>query len=283
MTALLALGFAYLGLLVLLKLNEDRMVFPVDPSGGGLAAPVAGLDPVRVEVMTADSVKLVGWRMGDPSDTAARWLLMFHGNGGDISLGGRQEHYAALRQLGLHLLTFDYRGYGESEGAPSEAGIYRDADAAYAYLRDTLGVPPERVLLFGHSLGSAVAVDLASRAPARALVLEGAFTSVPEVGQRTYFFMPVRLLARNRFASAEKIGRVRMPVLFLHARRDEVIPFELGQRLFALAPEPKRFVPLEGGHGDAYDVDSAAYFGAVAELLRESGRLPDDTTRPSAP
>jgi hypothetical protein len=253
----------------MLKLSEDRLVFPVAPWGGGLAAAIDGLDPVRVEVTTTDSVRLVGWRMGDPADTAARWLLMFHGNGGDISHGGRQEHYAALRALGLNLLTFDYRGYGESSGEPSEAGIYRDADAAYAYLRDTLGVPPGRVLLFGHSLGSAVAVDLASRVPSRGLILEGALTSVPDVAQRTYFFVPVRLMARNRFDSAEKIARVAVPKLFLHATADEVIPYEFGQRLFQLAPGPKRFVPLAGGHNDAYAADSAGYFGGVAAFLRE--------------
>jgi fermentation-respiration switch protein FrsA (DUF1100 family) len=253
----------------MIKLSEDRLVFPVAPWGGGLAAPRAGLDPVRVEITTADSVRLVGWRIGDPADTTARWLLMFHGNGGDISHGGRQEHYAALRALGLNLVTFDYRGYGESDGEPSEAGIYRDADAAYAYLRDGLAVPPERLLIFGHSLGSAVAVDLASRVPSRGLILEGALTSVPDVGQRTYFFVPVRLMARNRFAAAEKIARVSVPKLFLHATADEVIPYEFGRRLFELAPGPKRFVPLAGSHNDAYAADSATYFEGVAAFLRE--------------
>jgi fermentation-respiration switch protein FrsA (DUF1100 family) len=270
MTALLAIGFTYAGLLAMLKLSEDRLVFPVAPWSGGLARPIAGLDPVRIEITTEDSVRLVGWRMGDPGASAARWLLMFHGNGGDISHGGRQEHYAALRELGLNLLTFDYRGYGESEGEPSERGVYRDADAAYAYLRDSLGVPADRILIFGHSLGSAVAVDLASRVPSAGLILEGAFTSVPDVGQRTYFFVPVRLMARNRFDAAEKIARVSAPKLFLHATADEVIPFDLGERLYELAPGPKHFVRLDGGHNDAYSADSAAYFGGVAEFL---GRL----------
>ena len=272
MTALLALGLTYAGLLAMLKLSEDRLVFPVAPWAGKLAEPLAGLDPVRVEITTADSVTLVGWRMGDTADPAGRWLLMFHGNGGDISHGGRQEHYAALRALGLNLLTFDYRGYGESGGQPTEAGVYRDANAAYAYLRDSLDVPAERVLIFGHSLGSAVAVDLASRVPSGGLILEGGFTSVPDVAQRTYFFVPVRLLARNRFAAAEKIARVNVPKLFLHATRDEIIPYDLGRRLYELAPGPKRFVDLAGGHNDAYAADSAAYFGGVADFLEELGR-----------
>ena len=140
MTALLALGFTYLGLLVLLKLSEDRLVFPVAPGAADSPRRAAGLDPVRVEV--TDGGQREAGRLAHGRSLGhqpRRWLLMFHGNGGDISHGGRQEHYAALRALGLNLLTFDYRGYGESDGAPSEAGIYRDADAAYAYLRDTLG------------------------------------------------------------------------------------------------------------------------------------------------
>jgi uncharacterized protein len=269
MTVLLAVVLTYVGLLLVLKLSEDRIVFPVAPWGGGLAAPVAGVNPARVETTTADGVRLVGWRMGDAADTTARWLLMFHGNGGDISDGGRQEHYAALRSLGLQLLTFDYRGYGESGGSPSEQGVYRDADAAYQYLRDSLRVPPDRILIFGHSLGSAVAVDLASRVDSRGLILEGAFTSIPDVGQRTYFFMPVRLIAGNRFASADKIIRIAGPKLFLHATADEVIPYDLGQRLFELAPGPKQFVSLVGGHNDAYATDSAAYFGSIARFLRQ--------------
>ena len=271
MTVLLALVLTYIGLILLLKLSEDRMVFPVAP-WGGLAAPLPGVNPVRVETTTGDGVRLVGWRMGDPADTAGHWLLMFHGNGGDISHGGRQEHYTALRSLGLNLLTFDYRGYGESGGSPTEPGVYLDADASYAFLRDFLGVPPERILIFGHSLGSAVAVDLASRVASRGLILEGAFTSIPDVGQRTYFFVPVRLMARNRFASTEKIARIAAPKLFLHATADEVIPFELGRRLFDAAPGPKQFVALAGGHNDAYAVDSATYFGSVARFLQGLGR-----------
>ena len=138
--------------------------------------------------------------------------------------------------------------------------------------RDVLGVPPRRVLIFGHSLGAAVAVDLASRVPSRGLILEGAFTSVPDVGQRTYFFVPVRLLARNRFDAAEKIGRVMVPTLFLHATRDEIIPYDLGRRLYERAPGPKEFVDLSGGHNDAYAADSAAYFGGIAGFLHNISR-----------
>jgi fermentation-respiration switch protein FrsA (DUF1100 family) len=198
----------------------------------------------------------------------ALWMLIFHGNGENISNAGRTQHYRALRALGLNLVTFDYRGYGESEGRPSEAGLYRDADAAWSFARDSLDAAPGQIVVFGHSLGSAVAVELASRVAARALIIEGSFTSLPDVGRRHYPFLPVRLLARNRFASAEKIGQVAIPKLFLHARGDEVIPLDLGSGLFGLAREPKTFVELRGTHNDAYDADSAVYFGAIARFLR---------------
>jgi len=260
---------AYGVVLVLLLALENWLVFPVDPASRRLAEPDPrlGLRPGRVSTVTRDGVRLVGWAMSGP-DAAAPWMLMFHGNAGNIASDGRPEHYDRLRALGLNLITFDYRGYGESDGAPSEAGVYRDADAGYAFLRDSLRVPADRIVIFGHSLGSAVAVGLASRVPARGLVVEGAFTSGPDAAQRIYWFLPVRLLMRSRFASADKIRAVAAPKLFLHAREDEVIPFDLGRKLFEQAHGPKRFVALGGGHNDAYLEDSASYFGAIAEFLR---------------
>jgi fermentation-respiration switch protein FrsA (DUF1100 family) len=130
-------------------------------------------------------------------------------------------------------------------------------------------------VIFGHSLGSAVAVDLAARVPAAGLILDGALTSVTDRGQELYPFMPVRWIAGSRYASIEKIGNLRLPKLFLHAERDEVIPIAHGRRLYEAAPPPKRFVALAGGHGDAFDVDSATYYGAIRTFLAElSGRTP---------
>jgi fermentation-respiration switch protein FrsA (DUF1100 family) len=253
------------GILVAL---EHKLLFPVVPWTRRLATPDPrlGLDPRRVTTRTQDGVRLVGWVMS--GDASGVWMLVLHGNAGNISTDGRPEHYQRLRALGLNLLAFDYRGYGESEGAPTEAGLYRDADAAYAYLRDSLHVPPDRIVIFGHSLGSAVAIDLASRVPARGLVVEGSFTSAPDVARRIYWFLPVRLVMRSRFDSDEKIARVPGPKLFLHARADEVIPFDLGRRLFDGAGGPKTFIELAGRHNDAYLADSAEYFGAIAAFLR---------------
>jgi fermentation-respiration switch protein FrsA (DUF1100 family) len=262
---LTAIAVAYLLLLLVLRLSESRLLYARGERR--LEPPPAWLPVERVTIPSSDSVTLVAWRIPAASVPASRWLLICHGNAGNLSNAGRPAHYAGLRALGLNLLAFDYRGYGESSGTPSEQGLYDDAHAAYRYLRDVEAVPPERIVIFGHSLGSAVAVELAAHEPAAGLVLDGALASVVGRAQEVYPFVPVRLIARSRYASIEKIRRVAMPKLFLHARDDEVIPLGHGRRLFEAATEPKTFVALEGGHGDAFDVDSAAYFGAIGEFL----------------
>jgi uncharacterized protein len=258
----------YLGVLVLLRVFESHLIyFPGNqrtllPPPAPLALPVE-----RVEIGTTDSVTLVGWVIPGSSDSTGLWLLIFNGNAGNLSESGRPIHYAGLRRLGLNLLVFDYRGYGESAGVPTEQGLYRDADAAYRYLRESRGVPATSIVIFGHSLGSAVAVDLASRVPAAGLILEGALTSVVDRGQELYPYIPVRWLAASQFASLEKMAGARVPKLFLHAAADNVIPLAHGRRLYDAAAPPKTFVELQGGHGDAFDVDSARYYGSIAEFL----------------
>jgi fermentation-respiration switch protein FrsA (DUF1100 family) len=275
MTGLLRLlvvaAVCYLLVLLALRLSEARMLY-VPGGSRTLLDPPAGLDlDVRkVTVTASDGVRLVSWAM--PVDRGSGyWLLICHGNAGNISEAGRPYHYAGLRALGLSLFAFDYRGYGESEGVPTEEGLYRDADAAYHYLRDTLGVPPERIVLFGHSLGSAVAIELASRVPAAGLIVDGALTSVVERAQELFPYAPVRWIAASRYLSIDRVGRMTLPKLFLHAREDEVIPLGHGRRLYEAAAPPKRFVELRGTHGDTFEVDSAAYFGAIGRFVAELG------------
>lgn len=258
----------YLGILVLLRLFEPYLIyFPGQQRA--LVAPPSRLElPVeRIEIPTQDGVKLIGWVIPAASDSSGLWLLIFHGNAGNLSEFDRPFHYAGLRRLGLSLLAFDYRGYGESDGAPTEQGLYRDADAVYRFLRQVRGVPADRIVVFGHSLGSAVAIDLASRQPAAGLIVEGALTSAVDRGQELYPYVPVRRIAQSRFGSLDKVAGIGIPKLFLHATRDEVIPLAHGRRLFDASQEPRTFVELDGGHADAFDVDSARYFGSIAEFL----------------
>ncbi|HYF38582.1 MAG TPA: alpha/beta hydrolase [Gemmatimonadales bacterium] len=258
----------YAALILLLRLNESRLIYFPGPGRNLLAPPSAlGLPVERVTLTTADSLELASWVIPAAVESTGFWLLICHGNAGNLSEFDRPVHYAGLRALGLNLLAFDYRGYGESQGVPSESGLYKDADAAYRYLRDGRGVAAERIIVFGHSLGSAVAVDLASRVPVGGLIVEGALTSVIDRGQELYPYIPVRWIAGTRFASIEKISQVTSPKLFLHATGDEVIPVAHGKRLYDAAPPPKTFVELQGGHGDAFDADSAKYYGAIARFL----------------
>jgi uncharacterized protein len=256
----------YLGLLLLLRLSESRLLY-FPGKQRVLLLPEAALDlPVeRLEILTEDGIKLVSWIV--QSDSEAPWLIVCNGNAGNLSEFDRPVHYAGLHRLGLNLLVFDYRGYGESGGAPTEQGLYRDAEAAYRYLRESRRIPAERIIVFGHSLGSAVAVDLVSRFPAAGLILDGAFTSAIDRGQELFPYIPVRWIAVSRFGSLQKMAGLTIPKLFLHAHADDVIPLAHGRRLFEAAPPPKTFVQLEGGHGDAFDVDSARYFGSIATFV----------------
>ena len=260
----------YLAVIGLLWFAESRLIyFPGAERSLTLPAAALQLPIERTQFTAEDGVKLVGWVMPAADSTSGFWLLVCHGNAGNLSQFDRPAHYAALRQLGFNLFAFDYRGYGESGGIPSEQGLYRDADAAYRYLREERRVPPERIIVFGHSLGSAVAIDLASRTRIAGLIVEGGLISVVQRGQELYPFIPVRWIARTRFSSIDKIPNVTAPKLFLHAVADEVIPLSHGRRLFQAAADPKTLVELAGTHSDAFAVDSAKYFGSIARFLAE--------------
>jgi uncharacterized protein len=268
--ALLVSALGYAGAAAYLMLNEQRLVF--HPAERAVPSPPAHL-ALRERTVTfsaTDGTRLSAWIVpAARADSSGMWLLICHGNYGNIGYGKRPEFMASMRDLGVNLFAFDYRGFGASEGSPEEKGLYADAMASYRYLTDSLRVPPEQIVIFGHSLGSGVAVELATQVAAAALVVEGAYTSVPDRGQEIYPALPVRLLASQRFASLDKIERVAMPKLFLHSPEDVVIPFAHGQRLFAAAKGPKRFVSVRGGHDDAFRADKAVYYGSIAQLLQE--------------
>jgi fermentation-respiration switch protein FrsA (DUF1100 family) len=264
---------AYAAVLLYFRFNEDGLVFY--PERGPLLPPPAelALDSREVTLVASDGVKLVARLIPPPAAvpaSTAGWLLYLHGNGGNVGNRGYNQAWAQFRRLGLAVLALDYRGYGDSEGRPSESGLYRDADAGYRYLTQTLQVPPARVLIYGYSLGSAVAIDLATRVPAAGLMVEGAFLSIPSLGAELYPFLPVALMAHNRFSSLDKIGQVAMPKLFIHARADEVVPFAHGQRLFAAARDPKWFQEVGGGHITAHDVDPG-FFAAIQRFVVRLG------------
>ncbi|MFV2072764.1 MAG: alpha/beta hydrolase [Thermoanaerobaculales bacterium] len=194
-------------------------------------------------------------------------LLFFHGNAGNLS--HRAELVLRLAALPAEVLIVDYRGYGRSEGRPSEAGLYRDARAAWRYLVEERGLSEDRIVIFGKSLGGAVAVDLATRVKAAGLIVESSFTSVPDMAGRHFPFVP-RFLIRTRMDSLTKIGTIDSPKLFIHSRSDEIVPYALGRRLFEAAPEPKRFYEVVGaGHNEISLVGGEAYFAVLGEFFAE--------------
>lgn len=275
----IALGFlglltvAYAGLLLWFRFNEDALLF--HPEKGPLQPPPAALELEfeDVTIYSSDGVKLGARRILPPpaaQHTHSAWVLYFHGAAGNVGTPGYNDAWAKFRSAGFGILAVDYRGYGESAGTPSEQGFYEDALAAYRYLHETLGVPTSHILIYGYSLGSAVAIDLATRVQAAGLIVEGALTSVPARAAELYPFVPAQMLARNRFASIEKIARVSMPKLFVHAVGDEYVPLSHGKRLYAAASAPKRFQEVAGGHTTAYKTDPG-FFRAILGFAAEIG------------
>ena len=262
--SLLTGGLLLLGLLlavVRLVLRQDELLY--FPTREISATPDSfGLEAEELARKTEDGVTLRGWRIGRGGRRA---LLFFHGNAGNA--GDRLERARILRRrLDLDVFLLDYRGYGRSEGAPSEEGLYRDARAAYRTAVDA-GIPANRIVLFGESLGCAVAIQLALERSCAALILETPFLSLPAMARHHYPLVP-RFLIRSRFDNGEKIGRVSPPKLFLLAERDEIVPPAQSRRLFELAREPKRLYVIPGaGHNDTYATGGEAYWNEWEEFL----------------
>jgi uncharacterized protein len=255
----------YGGLLWWFHQHEDNLIFSPDRIIRTVADTL-GFRPGRVELRSDDGAKLVGRICrGKIPDSAATWVLYFHGKGGNAT--SRGAFHAGLVRMGLSVVVAEYRGYGESDGAPTEEGIYRDAAAFYGYLRDTLRIRPSQIVVYGLSLGSAVAIDLASKVPVGRLIVEGAFSSLPDIGQEMYPYIPARLLAHAQFASLEKIPRVSAPTLFIHAVDDRTVPISHGRRLFDAAVSPKMFLEVKGGHGNAFEKDGKVFYAGMGTFL----------------
>lgn len=258
-----ALGYALV--CGVIWLVQDRLLFLPDVPGRALAATPAsqGLHHDDVAVTTADGVRLHGWWV--PVQGARLTIAHFHGNAGNI--GDRLELLGLLHALGANVLLFDYRGYGRSDGAPGEAGLYQDAEAVWAYLTGTLGLPPAAIVLHGQSMGAAPAAWLAARRAPRALVVESAFTSVPDMAAKVYPWLPGRYLSRLQLDTRAAIARAPCPVLVIHSRGDEIVPYAMGEALFAAAPQPKTLLTLDGTHNDGFWVSRDAYLRGWHDFL----------------
>jgi pimeloyl-ACP methyl ester carboxylesterase len=213
---------------------------------------------------TSDRVRLHGWLF--VRDPQAPFLLWCHGNAGNIS--HRLDNIARLQAAGINVFIYDYRGYGKSAGTLSEEGFYRDGEAAWETLLREGSVPPSRVVLFGRSLGCAMAADLAVKVPAAGLILESGFPHLGAMARVHYPFVFSERFLSGRFDALSRLKRVKMPVLVIHGDRDTIVPIDLGRRLFEAAPEPREWVEIKGAdHNDTYVAGGQDYFRKLQETI----------------
>ena len=224
-----------------------------------------GLDYQIVDFTARDGVRLNGWFV--PHAEARSTLIWFHGNAGNI--GHRVENLKLLHdKVKVNVFIFDYRGYGHSQGKASEEGTYLDGEAALAFVREQLAIDASRIVLFGRSLGAAVAVEMAVHFANQALILESPFTSIREMARAVFPFLPVGPLLQTRYDVVEKIRRIKTPLLVLHGDRDEIVPFAQGELVFDAAPQPKKFYRIAGaGHNDTYIVGGNRYFQELKNFI----------------
>lgn len=226
-----------------------------------------GLDYEDARFDSSDGVTLSAWWV--PARPPRGVLLFFHGNAGNIS--HRLESIEIFHRLGLSVLIVDYRGYGRSGGSPSEAGTYLDAAAAWRHLTVERGIAPGDVVVFGRSLGASIAAHLAREAASGpgALILESPMSSAPDMAQSAYPFLPARWLTRFLYATRRYVTAVDCPVLVIHSRDDEIIPFAQGRSVFEAAPQPKRFLELQGGHNTSFLESAEQYVRGIDAFLTE--------------
>ncbi len=253
MKALLWLIFFIIISLTGIRYIEKRSLY--FPMRKILASPkTAGLPHEEIYFETPDGKRLNAWFI--PNDKARFTVIFCHGNAGNIS--HRIEKISLLYRLGLNIFIFDYRGYGKSQGSPCESGLYKDAIAAYSYLTEGRRILKDNIILYGESIGGAVAIDLAHKAKVRALITEETFTSIKDMAKIAYPFLPYFIFS-SRFNCISKIREVECSKLLIHSIDDEIVPFYLGEKLFNAAKPPKKFLKIRGSHNTAF-LDSEKQF-----------------------
>ena len=229
----------------------------------------SGLPLEDIWFSSADGTKLFGWYAEQGATSGV--VLWCHGNAGNII--NRLENLRALYRTGLSVFIFDYRGYGRSQGAPSEEGLYQDAIGAYDYLTRTRMIRSERIVIFGRSLGASVAAELASHKPAAGLILESCFPSIEAVAKFHYGGLPVHWLLGAEFRLIDRLPQLSLPKLIIHGDQDDIIPLELGQQVFEAAKPPKSFYVIKGAdHNNTYHVGGEPYFERVASFVQSAVR-----------
>jgi uncharacterized protein len=272
----------FVGLLFVLFSFQDRIIFPGASTQGTKAAvvhPGPGIDLVMLDTPHGEKVAAVFGpaltREGKPDPQAATRPAMIYFYGNAMCLAASKAEFDRFRRLGLNVIVPDYVGYGMSEGHSSEKGCQATADAVYDYLISARGFKPERIISAGWSLGGAVAIDLASRRKVAGLIALSAFTSGVDMGRRILPFAPVSLLLRHRFDSVRKIATIHCPTLIGHGRDDNIVPFEMGEKLAKAAAGPVTTLWIDGvEHNDFFDSGGRRINEAVAKFVRQLPSLP---------
>jgi fermentation-respiration switch protein FrsA (DUF1100 family) len=252
--------------LTLIWMMQRRMMyFPTGEVPAPAEVGLTGVEPVTFE--TTDGLRLSGWFVAGSGPSPRLTVLVFNGNAGNRA--HRAPLAAAFHRHGLQVLLFDYRGYGGNPGAPTENGLAADSRAARSYLAGRRDVDPSRIVYFGESLGTAVAIDLAAEHPPAALVLRSPFTSMVDVGRHHYPFLPVRLLLRDRFAAIDQIGRIRVPLLVIAGGHDRVVPLGHSRRLYDASVAPKTLLVLpDADHNDIELLAGDEMIQAIVRFLQ---------------
>ena len=244
----------YLAFAALLYVMQPKLLYSPERDVSSTPAEL-GLGFENVVFKSADGLDLSGWYI--PAKSSKLTLLFCHGNGGNI--GHRLDSINIFHNLELNCFIFDYRGYGDSHGKPSEEGTYMDAMAAYKWLTEEKKIPAEDIIIFGRSLGGSIAAQLASKVEAAALVVESVFTSYVDIGKEYYPYMPVRWFARFGYRTIDYIKEVHCPVMLIYSGNDEIVPFKFGLKLYEAANEPKEFIEIFGGHNDCFLASGEIY------------------------
>ena len=253
--------FIYVTLVAVIYLGQSRLVY--FPTSSIDATPdLINLTYEDVWLQTEDGDRIHGWYL--PREKAKWTVLMFHGNGGNIS--HRLQTLDLLNKIGVNTLIIDYRGYGRSQGQPSEQATYQDALAAWQHLIQNR-TDPESVILFGRSLGGAVAVWLATKVNPKGLILESTFSSVVDMAEHHYPFLPVSYISRFKYDSLSLASKIEIPTLVLHSREDNIVPFDLGFKLYEALPGNKSFIEMQGGHNDGFFVSGEHYINAIKNFI----------------
>ncbi len=247
---------------VYLYYRQDSMLFSPDREIRQTPNNI-GLEYEEVSLTTKDSVGINGWFI--PAENEKGVVLFCHGNAGNVS--DRLDSIKIFHDLGQSVLIFDYRGYGKSGGTISEKGTYLDAEAAWDYLTEVRHKSSKNIVIFGRSLGGAIAAETALRKGPACLILESTFMSVPAIARKYYPWLPVGLIAKYRYATLDKIGLIRGPKLIVHSKEDEIIPFEHGLKIYEKAVFPKEFMEIKGGHNEGFMLSGDSYRKGLESFL----------------